>query len=94
MMRQVMKTKNNSLTIIHREFNQAMKNVAFNYKITAYQRKRRVSYLKAVHFKQFKSTKHKSECISSVYKGSTICRLPSFLHGSCVISFSENHFLR
>ena len=38
MMRQVMKTKNNSLTIIHREFNQAMKNVAFNYKITAYQR--------------------------------------------------------
>ena len=52
-----MKTKNNSLTIIHREVNQAMKNVAFNYKITAYQRKRRVSYLKAVHFKQFKSTK-------------------------------------
>ena len=34
-----MKTKNNSLTIIHREVNQAMKNVAFNYKITAYQRK-------------------------------------------------------
>ena len=57
MMRQVMKTKNNSLTIIHREFNQAMKNVAFNYKITAYQRKRSFSNLKSVHLQQFKSSK-------------------------------------
>ena len=55
MMRQVMKTKNNSLTIIYREVNQAMKNAAFNYKITAYQRKTRISNLKAVH-QQFKST--------------------------------------
>ena len=57
MMRQVMKTKNNSLTIIYREVNQAMKNAAFNYKITAYQRKRRVSNLKSVHLQQFKSSK-------------------------------------
>ena len=57
MMRQVMKTKNNSLTLIHREFNQAMKIVAFNYKITAYQRKRSFSNLKSVHLQQFKSSK-------------------------------------
>ena len=56
MMRQVMKTKNNSLTLIHREFNQAMKNVAFNYKITAYQRKRSFSNLKSVHLQQFRSS--------------------------------------
>ena len=42
MMSQLMKTKNDSLTIIHREVNQAMKNAAFNYTITAYQRKRGV----------------------------------------------------
>ena len=34
-----------------------MKNAAFNYKITAYQRKRRVSNLKSVHLQQFKSSK-------------------------------------
>ena len=55
-MTQVMYTKKNH-TIIHREVNQAMKNVAFNYKITAYKRKRRVSNLKGVHLQQFKSTK-------------------------------------
>ena len=33
-----------------------MKNVALNYKITAYKRKRRVSNLKAVRLQQFKST--------------------------------------
>ena len=56
-----------------------MKNVALNYKITAYKRKRRVSNLKAVHLQQFKSTNETdTECISSVYKGGTICRPPSF----------------
>ena len=55
MMTQVMYTKKNH-TIIHREVNQAMKNVALNYKITAYKRKRRVSNLKAVRLQQFKST--------------------------------------
>ena len=44
-MTQVMYTKKNH-TIIDREVNQAMKNVALNYKITAYKRKRRVSNLK------------------------------------------------
>ena len=34
-----------------------------------------------------------TECISSVYKGGTICRPPSFWHGSFVISFSGNYFL-
>ena len=34
-----------------------MKNAALDYEITAYQRKRRVSNLKAVHLQQFKSTK-------------------------------------
>ena len=57
MMSQVMKTKNNSLTIIHREVSKAMKNTAFNCKITAYQQKRRVSNLKSVHLQQFKSSK-------------------------------------
>ena len=72
-MTQVMYTKKNH-TIIHREVNQAMKNVALNYKITAYKRKRRVSNLKAVHLQQFKSTNEiDTECISSVYKGGTIC---------------------
>ena len=56
-----------------------MKNVALNYKITAYKRKRRVSNLKAVHLQQFNSTSETdTECILSVYKGVTICRSPSF----------------
>jgi len=42
--------------MIHREVNQTMKNAALDYEITAYQRKRRVSNLKAVHLQQFKST--------------------------------------
>ena len=56
MMTQVMYTKKNSQTIVHKEVNQATKNAALNYKITSYQRKRRISNLKAVHLQQFKST--------------------------------------
>ena len=93
------KPKKNSLTvqltIIHSEVNQAMKNAALNYKITAYQRKRRVSNLKAAHLQQLKSTKLiNAECILSVYKGGTIYRPTSFWHESSVISFSGNYFLR
>ena len=78
MMTQVVYTKKNH-TIIHREVNQAMKNVALDYKITAYKRKRRVSNLKTVHLQQFNSSNETDiECISSVYKGGTICRPPSF----------------
>ena len=56
-----------------------MKNVALNYKITAYKRKRRVSNLKAVHLQQFKSTNDTdTECFSSVHKGGTVCRPPPF----------------
>ena len=72
-----------------------MKNAALNYKITAYQRKRRVSNLKAAHLQQLKSTKLiNAECILSVYKGGTIYRPTSFWHESSVISFSGNYFLR
>ena len=71
-----MKTKKNSLTIIHREVNQAMKNAAFNYKITAYQRKGRVSNLKSVR-QQFKSSKLILNAFRLfIIKGGTICRPP------------------